>query len=252
MGSRWINASIWLAVIGVLGVEGAARGETGIAVTSCGSTVTGVGELVGDLDCSAYAANAVTVHGTFKLNGHTLTGAADTSLDPITVACGNHGSCTILGPGTIAGGAFGISGRSVKMKDVTVSGAGTGIDAARARLRSCTITGNGQVVSANDGPGTLGGGGVAIGYRLSMTDSHVTGNGFYGVLHHGELQSALDIKRSVITGNGNVAAYCADHIVSCGDIVTRFDLRRVKTRATTCGTSRVGNDGTALGLCSGD
>ena len=251
MGRRAGNASIWLLVLAISIFIAAQPARAATPVTTCGMTVSGAGELICDLDCSTYAGTALTLNGTLKLNGHTLTGT-DASADSITVDCRGKTACIIRGPGAIVGGGVGIVGTYLKMTDVHVSGAGTGVNAARARLRSCTVAGNGQMVPANDGPGSLQGGGIAIGYRLTMKDSTVTGNGFYGVLHHGQLESSVDIKRSTITGNGNVSTYCSDHLVSCGDIVTRFELRRVKTRATTCGTSRVGNDGTTLGLCSGD
>src|SRR5262249_49988775 len=155
--------------------------------------------------------------------GHTLTGYADSTSEYITVSCNPLvRGCKIVGPGTISGGGIGVLGNYVRMTDVTVSGAGTGVEASRARIRSCKVVGNGQVVPAN--LGSVQGGGITVGWRLAMIDSTVTGNGFYGVAGHGEINAGIAIKRSTIPGNGNVPAYCADPPVSCGDIVTLFDI----------------------------
>jgi hypothetical protein len=246
-----VRAWMWLSAIVALAVGGAVPAHGVMQVTSCGTTLVGVGELVGDLDCSGYNGPAVIVDGTLRMNDHTLTGYTDAEGIQPTVDCYSNGirSCAIVGPGKIVGGGIGVYGPFVRMKYVTITGAGTGIDAGRAHLRSCKIDGNGQVIP---GLGNVLGGGIAIGYRLTLVDSTVTDNGFYGIYHHGQLQSKLDLKRSTIVGNGNVAAYCSGRPINCGDIVTWTELKRVSLRATTCDISRLRDTGTSLGICSGD
>ncbi len=187
-------------------------------VITCGASVVGVAELLGDLDCSNYAGHALTLDGTLKLNGHVLTGHADTLSSWQTVDCPGS-DCKIKGPGTISGGAIGVAGRvRVKLTDVTVTGAHTGVIATFALIKSSHIIGNGQVV--DDGAVGLVGGVILVPRRLVMVNSRVEQNGFYGVLGSGEFQSSIQVKGSTIIDNGNVAAFCTpDRLAGCADIV---------------------------------
>jgi hypothetical protein len=242
-----------------------------VPVTTCGQVVVGSGILVGDLDCSAEADEAVKLSGRLLLGGFTLTGNAAFDV----VRC-QVGRCTVTGPGTVTGGADGVrSDGSARIEaGASVSGnASDGLRAERsAKVRDASVTGNGgdgvrssaratvlrSTVSGNTGDGVRadtsasvkdstvdgnGGSGVDGELAAKATRSTVTGNGFDGLKGQ-----RVVLAGSAATGNGTDPA-CAI-VDDCADLASA--RRPSVTGASTCGTSRDTENGGTWGVCSND
>lgn len=149
-----------------------------VPVTACGMTIVGRAELVGDLDCSAYAGHALALDGTLELNGFTLTGNTGGGNLYDAVHCTGRCRVKVKGPGTIVGGSVGVSGIKVLVTgEVTVHDAGEwGVLGAILRVVRSHVHTNGVAL----GVGADGGGGVNGG-TVSVVRSTIENNASYGV-----------------------------------------------------------------------
>ena len=205
-----------------------------VPVTTCGQVVTArSAELVQDLDCSAFAGNAIVMDngGRLALNGFTL--LADAGGVGNGVVCTRR--CKVSGPGTISGGGvaaflYGTFG-SITVDGVSIDGAEVGVWGQRAIVRNSTLTGNDVGVVGYTPP---------FGSAL-LRNSTVTGSGSRGVLG-----VRIRIIDSQVTGNGGA---CPPMEVCC-DLAA---LNTVAVRGTSvCGSScRYDGSGT-FGVCSND
>ena len=283
-------ATTTIAVLLATGAP-AARAAS-IPVTTCGQVVMGVGELTGDLDCSADPGEAVKLTGRLLLNGFTLTG---NPADDV-VRC-ETGGCIVEGPGTVTGGMDGIRGdRTVKVRlGVIVTGnADTGVRAkASAIVSDSTITANGVDGIEADASVKLagttvtgnGGDGVRAKKRASLKTSTVSGNGGDGVRADGSAtlsessvadnggdgvhaESRASVKLSSVTGNGfdgarglkvtlkDATATGNGIDPACGvsdDCAdVASELPPAVSAASACDTSRRTEDGGTWGVCAAD
>jgi hypothetical protein len=262
--------------IALLLVPGIASGMQ--QVTTCGQMITGPAELASDLDCSAFAGDAIVLErGPLYLRGHTLTG--NSSDDPFYagIEC-SEGSllrrCRVVGPGEIRGAAAGIRGGFVSAAALLLTENTRGIVASRLRAKDiditasslmavslygpvikstvqrATITGNGAGVVAF----SCGGCGSPAGLRIR--DSIVTGNTCSG-LHVAPLH--LSIKSSNITGNAldPQAPECEPYKFSTfgyldgvADIAS-VGLPRIDS-ASTCTSSFAATTGDDWDMCTAD
>jgi hypothetical protein len=218
-----------------------------IPVSACGTVVIGRGELVADLDCSAYPGSAVVLVGRSRLllNGFSI--SANTSMqgqDVAAIQCvwsspGRVESCKIRGPGTLTGGTIGIDGGlKPSVSDVIVAGAGTvGVLGGKLVMRRSVIQGNGALAVQYDG------GGVRAA-SVSLRDCDVSGNARNGVWSNG---GRLRLVRSSVTGNG-VDAGCESEPNLCADLVSYETPRLMES---ICGTSTHVNH-TSFGVCADD
>jgi len=220
-------------------------------ITTCGQEVKGFASLAGDLDCTGFAGNAVTLHGgKLYLNGHTLIGGA------VGVYC--DGNCKVYGPGAVSGStgigilAFGVPLQLTQVDvtnhavagaecsktcritgPATVSGNGSGIRAGTTvHVRGMTITGNQRGVDAsNNGvharallfDSTVTGNDVgAIADRLVKTvNTTITGNRLFGIYAgNGSCtkKATATVKGGTVSGNGTDAG-CGT-TVACADLGT--------------------------------
>lgn len=225
-------------------------------VTTCGQIVHGVGELVGDLDCSTgERGSAVSLDGTLRLNGFTITGMHG----GIGVGC-SFERCRIVGPGTITGpndvsmGVYYGGSRTLHLVDVTIQGVrGQAAQSSLGKVRvlRSTITNNGGFI----GPDGIFGGGVRARGRAMIKDSTITGNVINGVqvtketYLSGRAVSKVIAKNSVIDSNGT-APDCdvTAQEDPCGDIVS---FQKPALRVTTCSVS-VNPTGGDWDVCAGD
>lgn len=245
---------------------------TPVPVTVCGQAVNGSGVLVGDLDCSGYAGDAVNLTGRLLLAGFTLTGNPAHDV----VRCAAR-SCTVIGPGTVTGGLDGIRsdrGAQVKAGAVVSGNAGDGVRTdLGARVVDSTISGNGgdgvramtralvvrSTVNANIGDGVRtdrtatvrastvsGNGGNGIDSDASAraaAGSVVSSNGFDGV-------KGLRVLLSSSTATGNGTNPACGVVEECADLAA--ELGAVVRGTSTCGTSRRTEGGGTWGVCSLD
>ena len=250
MKKRIVFGAFAATVAVFLGAAGMAFAQ--VPVTECGQWIFRgqTGELVGDLDCSAFEDNGVTLDTGARLflNGFTLTGRYQTSTSLAVVRCLRR--CRIEGPGTITGGNYGVRGEpprgygvrwqtNIKIRGTTISGNGAGVTGHRVKVEGSTITNNlggygvlGFIVVKVEGS-TITNNLFGIGGRRStrIKESTVGNNDFSGVISFG---GAL-IKDSVIVDNGLDPDCPAENALRCADVVLGKAPRLVGT--TTCGTS---------------
>lgn len=258
----WIGATTLVAGLAV---------AAPVPVTVCGQVVTGSGVLVAHLDCSAQAGEAVKLSGRLDLAGFTLTGNAAFDV----VRC-QVGQCTVVGPGTVTGGADGVrsdrgarveggaivtgntdagvrSDGSAKVLDSTVSGNdGDGVrSSARATVLRSTVSGNsGDGVRANKSAAikdsTVGGNdgnGIDSDLTAKAVRSNVTGNGMDGLKGQ-----RVVLANSTATGNG-ISAECGV-TDDCADLASA--VRPSVGGTSSCGTSRDTENGGTWGVCAND
>ncbi len=160
----------------VLLAPGGASAKT--VVDSCGMVVAGTATLQGDLDCSAHPGHALVLDGRLELRGHTLTGNSTDPAGYSTIDCAGDCVISIRGPGTIVGGANGVSGGTVKVsREVTIRDAAEwGVSGARVRLRECHVLDNGFALPV----GASGGGGI-VGGKITVSHSRVEDNASFGM-----------------------------------------------------------------------
>ena len=240
-------------------------------VTSCGQFVRGSGILIGDLDCSATADDAVKLQGRLHLGGFTLIGHPAHDV----VRC-QKGACRIDGPGTLTGGADGIrSDKVTKVINVTISNnAGDGVRAEKtARIVSASIFNNGgdgvnadKVDARSTGLLSNGGDGAHAVRKATIRGCNVTGNDGDGVSSD---RLAKVSQNTTVTGNGldgvdagrimlktNASVTVNGTSAACGvseecdDLAT--ERRPVVGSDATCGTSRDTARGGTWGVCLGD
>jgi hypothetical protein len=147
-----------------------------INVDTCGQVVSGDAVLIGDLDCSAYVGNAVTLDsGRLDLGGFTLIGG-----DGDGVHC--NGSCSVFS--SALGGT---------VRDAT--GFGIIADGTDLRVENIAVRDNGL-------GGVLGGAATHDDPRITVLDSQVSNNGGFGVdcFNNG---GTLRIENTIITGNAS-------------------------------------------------
>jgi parallel beta helix pectate lyase-like protein len=200
----------------ILGTMAGVAAAERIPVTACGQEIAGAAELVGDLDCSGSSGPGVkVVRGRLFLNGFTITGpSADAA-----VFCEDGPVCRVLGPGSLAGGEFGIVSYATNLtvRDVTITGTQFApIFQTRPRLilRGSTITGNGRGISSGD--------------MMRVTDSSITDNGATGIV-----ADRVRVRDSTVTGNGGDLSQCGAPQL-CVDVFSYFPPHLVNT---VCGTS---------------
>lgn len=221
-----------------------------VPVTTCGQILEKRGELVGDLDCSAFPGDAVKLENRARLtlNGFTLTGPTPGITPSAKPAIRCAGRCRVEGPGVITGLSSGVLANLVVVGSRTVRpwvrvdgvefavgltaiNAGGVAGTGRAIVKNCLISG--------------GSGAIIGGYGARIVDSTVTGNSLFGARTD---QRGVVLRRSTVTGNG-FDANCGS-VAVCGDVLSAKRPR--VSRTSTCGTSL---DLTALipwGVCSGD
>jgi len=171
-------SSSWIIACALLAIATGASAQT--SVTSCGQLVTD-GVLANDLDCSGLSLTSVTIanHGSFDLNGFTITGGLNGA------AC--DGSCTVTGPGTLQNAEYyGIIGSNgeVTATGVTLLANHVGIWARRLSLQDSTVSGSN--LSA-----------VAVEKRARISGSNIVSNGDFGVLSY----RRVDVTNSVVSDN---------------------------------------------------
>jgi hypothetical protein len=240
-------------------------------VTSCGQFVRGSGILVGDLDCSGTAGDAVNLQGRLHLAGFTLTGHSAHDV----VRC-LKGACRVDGPGTLSGGVHGVhSDKVAKLIGVTVSNntgdgvradktarvdgasisnnAGDGVHADKVNARSTDFLGNGADGAHAVRKATLhgcnvagnAGNGVSSDRLAKVThDTTVSGNGLDGV-NAGRIMVK---KNASVAANGTSAACGVTE--ECDDLAS--DRRPIVGSGASCGTSRDTAGGGSWGVCLGD
>jgi hypothetical protein len=247
-------------------------------VTTCGQVVSGPSELAADLDCSAYAGDAITVErGPLYLRGHALIGNASGDPDFAAVECSNGvlvRRCRVVGPGEIRGASAGVRGGFVGISNALLVENVRGIVASRLRAEDIEISGSesmaislyGPVIKSSIQRATISGNGAGVvawscggcgspaGVRIR--DSIVSGNTGSG-LHVAPLR--LVIKNSDITGNAldQQAPECTEfafsisgHLDGCADIAS-VALPRIDS-SSTCATSFSAATGDAWGICTAD
>lgn len=206
-----------------------------VAVTQCGQTVYGKGHLAADLDCSTGVLQTIQLYGRLDLNGHTLTGPAQT----FAIEC--PGKCKITGPGTITGttGAGVLGRRTMVMEDVTLTGLDTAVklksDTGKGSgtFRRCTLTGNAAGIRSN--------------MAVNLVDTTISGTTHSGaVVGIGFVENGVEctfrplrLKRSSVTGTADGADCGTSH--NCADLITCEKPPRLID--STCGTSCQGESG---------
>jgi len=267
MGSRSLPLLCLVAVAITTGWIGESHAAPPVEVNSCGQFAT-KGFLGGDLDCTGFPGDAVTIERSLDLNGFTLTGGL---LSAVTCLK----SCKINGPGTITGsGAFGVNIHGVgKVTEVnltdnglagvqcfekckvrgpaTISGNGNnGVRASSATIRDVVLSGNsGPAVEAQnnkqrgraklrDSIVTGNGSGVLADRKVVLRDTTVSGNGQFGILSGDspicEKRGVAVLRDSNVTGNG-IDVECGVTI-ACADVATCMGTPKLKGTAT-CDTS---------------
>lgn len=206
-----------------------------IPVTACGQVLLrALGELQADLDCTGYSGDAIVLSrgGKLSLNGFTVTA------NPGFGAIRCLRSCRLVGPGTIAGGSFGVvaspvagtTGRlHVSLRSATITGASVAMDGGWAAVVSnSTITGN------------VGG---VQGAYVTLRSSTIAGNTGYGIS-----SAYARLIDSTVTGNGAEPRGCGPS-VSC-DMFTIFPptLRG----ASACDHSCENGSCVPYGVCTAD
>jgi hypothetical protein len=247
-------------------------------VTTCGQVLSGRAELTADLDCSAYAGDAITLEkGPLYLRGHTLIGNASSDPGFAAVECTSGDlarRCRVVGPGEIRGASAGVRGAFVGIANVELVENVRGVVASRLRAEDIEIVGSGSMavslygpvikssiqraIISGNGAGVVawscGGCGSPAGVRIR--DSIVSGNTGSG-LHVAPL--GLAIKNSDITGNAldPQAAECMQfgfsifgHVDGCADIAS-VARPRIDS-SSTCATSFSAATGGTWGICSAD
>jgi hypothetical protein len=234
--------------------------------SSCGVVVErgDPGVLQGDLDCTGHNITAVTLRpgATLDLNGHRITGGSDPAIECYVAATR---TCTVDGPGELAGSSVGVFAASrARIRDVIIHDNAVGIHmiygdvAHAARLELDRVT-----IRDNTNEGVKGGG------LIAAKDSAIRDNGGIGTTSFGPSKFV----RTTITGNGGsgiVTGVYSDFYaqyfynkrqlflsgcdVSGNGGVDILSGRRPRLVGTTCGTSgnplEPGNP--AWGVCSGD
>jgi hypothetical protein len=149
-----LGPGILAAMIVVLVAPGAVEGSSGMAITSCGQTLTTNGFLVDDLSCAGDGVIAGAPKITIDLRGFTLRGdggGSDTGIDDT-----------------------GFDGVKVENGVVRNFGFGVGIDADGTSVSAI-------VASANVSDGIIV---TAVGGTASVTSSTASGNGANGIDIH--------------------------------------------------------------------
>jgi hypothetical protein len=263
--------SIVMLGLGLFIFGGVASAATPVPVTTCGQVVVGTGQLVGDLDCSASADEAVKLSGRLLLNGFTLTG--NPAFD--VVRC-EVGRCGVSGPGTITGGADGVRsdrGARIDAGALVTGNAGDGVRTeSSAKVLDATVDGNGGDGVRSKSRATIqrstvsgnGGDGVRTDSTASLKESTVTGNAGAGVDSDRSAKARLStvtangldglkglrvvLSSSTATGNGT-APICGV-VDDCADLAAAR-LPRLRG-ASACDTSRDTENGGSWGVCAND
>jgi hypothetical protein len=223
-----------------------------VPVTACGQSVAGRGELVDDLDCSAFDGDAVVLRGRLVLNGFVLKGHPDHSV----IRCPGQG-CRVRGPGTVTGGGTGISASGNVSVDTNVLvfanfgdgvRAGGNVNVAKGSLiadnggdgvhsdRSVTFR-YGATSISNDGDG------VRAGQRVRVLDGAVNFNGGDGL--RGE--RVLLVRSQAVSNGENPACGVS---IECADLASPAPPRIVPPAE--CHTSRNTEAGGTWGVCAAD
>ncbi len=249
-----------------------------VDVTSCGDTVADgqTGTLQVDLDCSADPAESAVRLGrgaTLDMNGHAIVSRV------AGVSCGSDAHapiCSVLGPGDISGGDYGIVGadRMVIVSDVAVHDTALRGIAVTRNLRATNVSvlraGNAGIsvgrqltatnVTANDNAGD----GVEA-TRLIGTDVTASNNGFGGVVSARffaiRLTASNNGQSAIPAGSGagiqGGRGTLIDSVLTGNDIdgtpVDVLTARRPHALNTTCDHSqRLGVPGVSWGICAAD
>ena len=184
MGFR-ASARVILGAAVSLGMLAMVPGVAFAADPACGDTLTSNTTLHADLDCSGYAATALTIGAkgvTLNLGGHTLTG--------------------YTGDDTYA--AIDISGyRDATVTNGTIANAGYGVHASHAtRLTLSSLAINAETGAFTDDYGAY------IDYSASDTISHVTVNGpYYGLYLYGDASTTVSNNTLTADGYGTYTEY---------------------------------------------
>jgi hypothetical protein len=251
-------------------------------VTACGQAIDGPAELAADLDCSAYAGDAVVLHnGPLYLRGHTLIGAFEPDYAYAGVECERPnrppleplaGRCKVIGPGEIREASAGVRGAYVSVRKAIIADNVLGIVGNKLRVKDVELTGNtrmavsgyGRVKKSsflrttvtNNASGIifwscLGCGGPS---GLRIRDSTITGNEGNGVFAS---PKSFFLVGSSVTGNaadpqspGCQEEWALAYPHGCADIQA-FDRPRLYG-GSTCGTSYDPTTGGTWGVCSND
>ncbi len=257
--------------LGLLLLGGAARAGTPVPVTTCGQIVSGTGQLLADLDCSANADEAVKLSGRLLLNGFTLIG--NPAFD--VVRC-EVGRCGVSGPGTITGGSDGVRsdrGARVDAGAVIAGNAGDGVRTeSTAKVMDSTVSGNGGDGVRSKSRATVqrstvsgnGGDGVRTDSTASLKESTVTGNAGAGVDSDRTAKAkvssvtangldglkGLKVVLSNSTATGNGTAPICGLLDDCADLAAASRPRLAGISG--CGTSRDTENGGSWGVCAND
>jgi hypothetical protein len=213
----------------VLTVSTAPTARAQVVVTQCGTLVSSEAVLGADLDCSGSCVPAVFIENGASLhfNGFTLTGAAPSvpsCSDPV-VQC--VGGCTLVGPGTIAGGPFGVCASEygscstyeprgkLVMTDMTVRDTRrTAVFAGYLRMENCVVSGTGPsravhaARSARISTSTIENNGLVgiTGTRVRVIGSTIRDNGDDGL----SIGNGSKLVDTVVTGNGGYGIYITE------------------------------------------
>ncbi len=184
-----ITAGTMFVLLSLLAI-GATDAVAEVEVNTCGQSYSGAGFLGGDLDCTGFPTNAVTIQGgKLDLRGFTLTGGNDNG-----VFCSRSCSVYSSAPGGMIVGALGnaieaFSGSSapanIAMSNITLDANGFGVYASFGSVTTADVTitnTGGDVITAVGRPAKLvrttisvaGGRGV-FGEPAKVIDSMVLG-----------------------------------------------------------------------------
>ena len=225
---------------------GSTAGAVAVAVTTCGQTVSGVGQLIANLDCTGSSEPGVRLQDAsiLDLAGHTLSGGNGDG-----VSC--EGRCAVTSTkdaGMVTGFAGdGIVSRSatfedgqVRVDDLTVAdngGYGIRVDmpAGSVAVRHSTVSDNGAI-------------GVYSPGRLRVATTTVSGNASVGVFGGGQ----VDVLRSLVTLNGGVGISAGDALkLVYTDVLDNLDDGvRAAVTMTTRRVHILGNGGSGIVLSS--
>jgi hypothetical protein len=251
---------------------GGSAAHAQVVVTACGTEVSGDAVLGADLDCSGSCTAGVIIDNgaTLHFNGFSLTGAAPSipNCNEPVVEC--LGGCTLVGPGTIVGGAFGVCASEfgscftyeprgkLVMTDMTVRDCRrTAVYAGYLRMENSVVsdTGSGSAVHAarsariststienNDFIGITG-------TRIRSVGSTIRNNGGDGL----SIDNGSKLVDTVVSGNGGFGIRVSEgRIKLLGGFVTQNATDGViSSKATVEGTTISDNGGSGLRFTTG-
>jgi hypothetical protein len=220
-------------LVAFLVLAAAGSAAAAVPVTTCGHVVTRASALAGDLDCTAFAGDAVVIARgrTLNLNGFTLKAHPDHR----AVKC--ESPCRVVG-GTIASGRIGVDSAPpahrrmrIDLDRVTITGTGVAANGSHKILvKSSTISGNGSGVA-----------GTGNAMLVRSTISNSAGNGVEG--------GKVTLVDSSVTGSGAVAEPFGCAPLAC-DILSI--LSPAVKGTSSCGQSCRNGNCVPWGVCSGD